>query len=452
MSKRRSELEGRLDGLLSRIAMETQEIKELEQLLTDGQILANEVLKRDLEGVICGLQKYLGELKQQAQSSQQQVDSLQSENQTLRLHLEDAEGRYRQLEQRLTQEAELERSRAELRAVQQERDVLRQQLDSLGDDHRRSIGHLNRKVRQLRRSMSDADQLTAERLTCTTEQLRALNYRMELLQTQVCADRCEEEDTERRAKKKNKKLRLENSDQRHRRHGSVMQVCDEVECVEKTLLKRRAELREADRRLLEAQRCVHATRDQAAELQHRVEDSATCLLEAAEHLRTLQDEEQQLTERRQKQQRALVELEEMLRRRNEELQQLNRKTDAAADRLADVLSDCQEAQRRLDSLTCQEKQREAQSREEERRLAALKAELSMQRAELKRVLLEQQALTDVKHKRTQKEEELQQEVGNQREEASSHLKAAKQHQRCRLKKQQQSSAVRNHRPDLLTLR
>lgn len=41
-----------------------------------------------------------------------------------------------------------------------------------------------------------------------------------------------------------------------------MQVCDEVECVEKTLLKRRAELREADRRLLEAQRCVHATRDQ----------------------------------------------------------------------------------------------------------------------------------------------------------------------------------------------
>lgn len=41
MSKRRSELEGRLDGLLSRIAMETQEIKELEQLLTDGEERAN---------------------------------------------------------------------------------------------------------------------------------------------------------------------------------------------------------------------------------------------------------------------------------------------------------------------------------------------------------------------------------------------------------------------------
>lgn len=52
------------------------------------------------------------------------------------------------------------------------------QMDSLADDHQRRLGHLNRRVRQLRRSMSDADQLTAE-------QLRALNYRMELLQTQV---------------------------------------------------------------------------------------------------------------------------------------------------------------------------------------------------------------------------------------------------------------------------
>lgn len=37
MSKMQSELEGRLDDLLSRIAMETQEIKELEQQLTNGE-------------------------------------------------------------------------------------------------------------------------------------------------------------------------------------------------------------------------------------------------------------------------------------------------------------------------------------------------------------------------------------------------------------------------------
>lgn len=41
-----------------------------------------------------------------------------------------------------------------------------------------------------------------------------------------------------------------------------MQVCDEVECVEKTLLKRRAELREADRLLLEAQSCINTSREQ----------------------------------------------------------------------------------------------------------------------------------------------------------------------------------------------
>lgn len=37
MSGKQSELEGRLDDMLSRIAMETQEIKELEQQLTDGE-------------------------------------------------------------------------------------------------------------------------------------------------------------------------------------------------------------------------------------------------------------------------------------------------------------------------------------------------------------------------------------------------------------------------------
>lgn len=36
MSSKHSEQEGRLDNMLSRIAMEAQEIKELEEQLTDG--------------------------------------------------------------------------------------------------------------------------------------------------------------------------------------------------------------------------------------------------------------------------------------------------------------------------------------------------------------------------------------------------------------------------------
>ena len=42
MSGKQSELEGRLDDMLSRIAMETQEIKELEQQLTDGEETADQ--------------------------------------------------------------------------------------------------------------------------------------------------------------------------------------------------------------------------------------------------------------------------------------------------------------------------------------------------------------------------------------------------------------------------
>lgn len=37
MSKKQHELEGRLDEMLSRIAKETQEIKDLEQQLTEGK-------------------------------------------------------------------------------------------------------------------------------------------------------------------------------------------------------------------------------------------------------------------------------------------------------------------------------------------------------------------------------------------------------------------------------
>lgn len=39
MSKKQHELEGRLDEMLSRIAKETQEIKDLEQQLTEGETL-----------------------------------------------------------------------------------------------------------------------------------------------------------------------------------------------------------------------------------------------------------------------------------------------------------------------------------------------------------------------------------------------------------------------------
>lgn len=58
------------------------------------------------------------------------------------------------------------------------------QLRSQSDAHQRSLGHLNRKLRQLSRSPHNIDQLTVEQLKFTIELLRALN---QLLHTQVRA-------------------------------------------------------------------------------------------------------------------------------------------------------------------------------------------------------------------------------------------------------------------------
>ncbi|XP_026198209.1 centriolin isoform X2 [Anabas testudineus] len=265
---------------------------------------------------------------------------------------------------------------------------------------------------------------------------------------------CEHREAEKQEQGK-KKLRLETKRLRHtlRRHRSVMEMCDEVECVEKTLLKRRAELRQADRLLLEAQSCIHTTRDKASAaqwtadvLQLRVQDNATCLQEnlQVEDLRRMRQQEEQ----------TLREVQEVLRSRDQEFQQLGTKIHSAADRLSDLLSDCQEAQKRLNSVNSQVEQQEQRLvqrseehqaalkrvedlREEEQRLQntvkelleqqeellcerrsavsavteeeqkvfTLQSELSTHRAELKLVLqellVEQQLLEEVKTKRTQ---------------------------------------------------
>ncbi|XP_068166611.1 centriolin isoform X3 [Antennarius striatus] len=780
MSGKKSELEDRLDDMLSRIAVETQEITELEQQLTDGQILANEALQRDLEGIISGLQDYLRGLREKAHRAEQKVLSLQAENQNLQLHLVDAQrhcrhleesartsrqqeelsvlwtetqaqrerqaeleaelqqlreglkwqiteaqveksslqqvvqnlqdqltqtrsqfhqtttqyedtkahldrtmldskelqtgseelhedqrsvdqqtrtsseqlqedhnhskdqiarlqaqlahsqnhitkleaqvilsqdrivqletqaiqdqdrkaqmetqaaqdhNRVAQLESQLSQDGDgelerlrlrlqtsqsrnthiqqkleerLEQSRMQLHDVQQERDALLQQLCSQGSGHQKSLGRLNRKLRQLSRSMCNSDQLTTEQLKSTMEQLRSVKNMVELLHTQTqqapslasqgtqdsglglpylgsperqqdrppappsaggrwvyvpdtaewrdcggdggspaasagpawlfCGppavystpaggaalhcnvpehrhevDRCVHEETDRLEKAKKKKLQMEIKQLRRtlRRHRGVMQVCDEVECVEKTLLKRQAELRQADRLLLEAQSCIDTTRDKASSaqreadvLQRTAEDGATCLLEA---FRELQEEVEELLRSRQEEEEGLKEVEEALSHRHEELQRANSDRESAADRLATVLSDCQDSQRRLNSLVIQEEQQEQrivqrteelqtvvsrveEVREEERRLhdrvmemldqqktllsekrstvtalrgdeqklISVQSELHTHRAELKQllqeVLVEQQTLEEVKTKHAHSLQQLQ---------------------------------------------
>lgn len=98
MNKQYTQLESRLDEVLSRIAKETEEIKDLEQQLTDGQIAANEALKKDLEGVISGLQEYLGTIKGQATQAQNECRKLLDEKETLLQRLTDVKQERDELE------------------------------------------------------------------------------------------------------------------------------------------------------------------------------------------------------------------------------------------------------------------------------------------------------------------------------------------------------------------
>ncbi|OPJ67638.1 centriolin isoform B [Patagioenas fasciata monilis] len=98
MNKHYKQLESRLDEMLSRIAKETEEIKDLEQQLTDGQIATNEALKRDLESIILGLQEYLGSVKCQAKQANDECKELRKDKDSLLRRLADLEEERNNLE------------------------------------------------------------------------------------------------------------------------------------------------------------------------------------------------------------------------------------------------------------------------------------------------------------------------------------------------------------------
>ncbi|XP_072739038.1 centriolin isoform X2 [Ciconia boyciana] len=98
MNKHYKQLESRLDEMLSRIAKETEEIKDLEQQLTDGQIATNEALKRDLESIIIGLQEYLESVKRQAKQATDECKELQKDKESLLQRLADLEEERNNLE------------------------------------------------------------------------------------------------------------------------------------------------------------------------------------------------------------------------------------------------------------------------------------------------------------------------------------------------------------------
>ncbi|XP_077626080.1 centriolin isoform X2 [Crocuta crocuta] len=120
MNKQYKQLESRLDEILSRIAKETEEIKDLEQQLTEGQIAANEALKKDLESVISGLQEYLEAVKGQATQAQKECRKLQDEKETLLQRLHEVEQERDQLEIVAIDAENMRKELAELESALQE--------------------------------------------------------------------------------------------------------------------------------------------------------------------------------------------------------------------------------------------------------------------------------------------------------------------------------------------
>ncbi|XP_070286922.1 centriolin isoform X3 [Myotis yumanensis] len=134
MNKQYKQLESRLDEILSRIAKETEEIKDLEQQLTEGQIAANEALKKDLEGVISGLQEYLETVKGQASQAQNECRKLQDEKETLLQRLTEVEQERDQLEIVAIDAENMRKELAELESALQEQHEVNASLQQTQGD------------------------------------------------------------------------------------------------------------------------------------------------------------------------------------------------------------------------------------------------------------------------------------------------------------------------------
>ncbi|NXA49782.1 CNTRL protein, partial [Nothocercus julius] len=134
MNKHYKQLESRLDEMLSRIAKETEEIKDLEQQLTDGQIATNEALKRDLEGIIIGLQEYLESVKGQAKQASDECKELQKDKESLLQRLAELEEERNNLKIVAMDAENMKKELAMLEAALQEQREINESLrDAQGD-------------------------------------------------------------------------------------------------------------------------------------------------------------------------------------------------------------------------------------------------------------------------------------------------------------------------------
>ncbi|KAG9261917.1 centriolin [Astyanax mexicanus] len=160
MSRKHRELEGRLDDMLTRITKETQEIKDLEQQLTEGQIAANEALKQDLEGIVSGLQDYLNGVKNEARQAQSACLRLQRDKDALERQLQDKDQQLNQLQQEALQISES--TKEELLQHQDELEDLRRENVELRQTQSQVSTYKAKLEAQVQERDTEADQLKKE--------------------------------------------------------------------------------------------------------------------------------------------------------------------------------------------------------------------------------------------------------------------------------------------------
>ncbi|GCC33121.1 hypothetical protein chiPu_0011588 [Chiloscyllium punctatum] len=167
MSKQYKLLEKRLEEMLSKIAKETEDIKDLEDQLTEGRIVANEALKRDLEAIIAGLQEYLESVKGQAKQAREECTELQKEKEILLLRLADLEQQKNQLEIIAMDAEHLRKEMSELEHSLQEQQELNESL-------RQAQGDLSEYEAELESQLQARD-FEANQLREELERLRKLS-------------------------------------------------------------------------------------------------------------------------------------------------------------------------------------------------------------------------------------------------------------------------------------
>ncbi|XP_017601121.1 PREDICTED: centriolin isoform X2 [Corvus brachyrhynchos] len=192
MNKHCQQLETRLDEMLSRIAKETEEIKDLEQQLTDGQIATNEALKRDLESIIIGLQEYLQSVKHQAKQANEECKKLQKEKESLLGRLADLEEEKNNLEVVAMDAENMRKEIAVLEsALQEQREISESLQDAQGKvsayeaELEAQLKERDAEAKQQKEELERLKQLSQRELSALQDELEKERQLLENAQTKA---------------------------------------------------------------------------------------------------------------------------------------------------------------------------------------------------------------------------------------------------------------------------